>query len=66
MASGQVLTSEQFTHDVLTCSGITSGDTTSCLLRSVKQIEEFRLLRMESETLHVGDEIHSSELQKKI
>ena len=58
-----MLTSEPLTHDLLTCSGITSGDTTSCLLRSVKQDVEFRLLRIESGTLGVGDEIHSSEFQ---
>ena len=51
-------------HVLFTCSGITSGDTTSTLLRSVKQDVEFRLLRIESEILGVGDEIHSSEVKE--
>ena len=59
-----LLTSEPFAHDLLACSGITSGDTTSCLLHSVKQDVEFRLFRIESETLGVGDEIHSSEVKE--
>ena len=54
----------RFAHDMLTCSGITSGDTNFCLLRSVKQEVEFRLFRIESETREVGDEIHSSKFKE--
>ena len=61
-----ILTSEPFTHDLLTCRGITSGDITSSFLHSVKHEVEFRVLRIKSETLGVGDEIHSSELKKYI
>ena len=55
-----ILTLDPFTHDLLTCSGITSGGTTSAFFRNVMQDESFRLLSVTGDVALSGKVMHSS------